>query len=471
MNGVALCTQSGVFVLRASVLLVTRQNFEVSPLSIPLTTSTCYSPIKPARKMTSPQAYAATGDTSFNFPAEILRMVLQICICSETPEPMDDHDDASQPLGTRFHLVRRVTSESPEYALMLVCKSFNAFATKHFYKTISIHCKRQLIALSECLLQSPNLAHNVATYTRKFDFHQRFFHRLHPGQTSWCSHNNIHDRDMSWLKTLVHVVRSFPKLTHLIVDAVDFSGRHDIGGACTKLCPDLEVLHWGLSGGCFRSDFKRMKVLRLASRASVSPQTPTAGFPSLHTIEAGKSDFLVPFRADPLPSLSTVHIRNERFKDVHFITEGVNVFLPAHGEKIKTLTIIGVVGEQYGRHVVPFLLGYPNLEKLVMDVIDLVRLLRFDNLVLPQVNMMGLTNYAPTALPTGNNFQATLIANLRAHFPALVVLRWLGDVDRGTGMQGSSDPLDRDTHQINTAGIRIESRDGEKLELHWLLVR
>ncbi|TDL20134.1 hypothetical protein BD410DRAFT_382374 [Rickenella mellea] len=205
------------------------------------------------------------------------------------------------------------------------------------------------------------------------------------------------------------------------------------------------------------------------------------GFPSLHTIESSNQYVLSHLRRVPLPSLSTAHVRNEDFLEWEFMWIFLDSnFLLTCGGNIKTLTIVGTVVESRARTVAEALRTCMRLKELVMDAIDLFRLLSgfrgFDELLHPQVTQLGLTNNALNTLPSENNFHATLIPNLRARFPTLEVLRWLGDVDRGlsrSDTQGGSDLLGSaaDTSQVHTSEIRIENRDGEKLELDWLLVR
>ncbi|TDL25246.1 hypothetical protein BD410DRAFT_633245 [Rickenella mellea] len=152
------------------------------------------------------------------------------------------------------------------------------------------------------------------------------------------------------------------------------------------------------------------------------------------------------------------------------------VFIPINGENMKTMTIVGTVGGQFAQSLATCLRDCRRLGELVMDVNDLARLIPLGQLLHPQVTQLSLTNCSSTALPSGNDFLATLIPNLRACFPNVNVLRWLGDVDRNLSRSNTrkgshSSENDVDAMYVHISGIRIENRAGERLELDWLLVR
>ncbi|TDL20145.1 hypothetical protein BD410DRAFT_382747 [Rickenella mellea] len=202
---------------------------------------------------------------------------------------------------------------------------------------------------------------------------------------------------------------------------------------------------------------------------------PTIGrFPFLHTIEASQRNLFDHFDIVRLPSLSTFHVRNENVPD---LVEGMMMFSHQYGKTIKTLTMIGTVGKRAAKCFAIFLPRCTKLEELVMDVLDLIRLLALHQVLHRKVTMLSLTNDASTrARPSGSNLLATSIPNLRVHFPELGVLRWLGEVDRSASCSHTQECLDSlegdaDASEVHTSEIRIENRDGEKLESDWLLVR
>ncbi|TDL20124.1 hypothetical protein BD410DRAFT_805162 [Rickenella mellea] len=415
---------------------------------------------------------------SSTLPIEIWRLVIASAV--ETLEPMDNYHDASEPLAERFHLARRVTSESPEYALMLVCKTFQYIATKFFYEKISIHSITQLIYFSKCL-EEPNIAHNVSKWTRRLDI-------------KYACRERDYDNHKKRSKQLVPILKWCPNLTHLILDVLDFlseDGAEEgeaIVDACGKSCKRLELLHWDVKLKAhkpfavplraFVTAFRNIKVLRLVGVAWSHPNDPEAvnlplgGLPFLHTIEAGKVRFFEQFKKVSLPSLSTLHVRNEYFVD-WLLVNNLLAFLSPCGGNIKTLTIVGTVVAPYAGNFAGALQKCMNLEELVMDVIDLYRLRPFDSPLHPQVTELTLTNFSPNSFTPTNNFRETLIPVISARFPALEVLRWLGNVDRNVSRSdsrgGSVSMCEAaDASHAHTSEIRIENRDGEKLEPDWL---
>ncbi|TDL20123.1 hypothetical protein BD410DRAFT_381804 [Rickenella mellea] len=176
--------------------------------------------------------------------------------------------------------------------------------------------------------------------------------------------------------------------------------------------------------GVFLTVFRNIKVLRLGDNFRLKPATsfraPTKasldGLPSLHTIETSKVPFFYHFRKVPFPSLPTLHVRNENFVDWRFVYHLLQ-FLPTCGGNIKRLTIFGTVVEPYAGNIARALHKFMKLEEIVMDVIDLYRLLPFDPPLHPLVTELTLTNYAPNSFPSANNFHESLIPNLSARFP------------------------------------------------------
>ncbi|TDL20146.1 hypothetical protein BD410DRAFT_382743 [Rickenella mellea] len=161
-----------------------------------------------------------------SFPVEIWRMVIVLAV--KTSEPMDNYHDASKPIAARFHLARRVTSKSPEYTLMLLCKSFNHIATEFFYEKVSIHSKRRLEALSKGL-KVRKVANNLAKWTRRLDVKYA------------CRETDHNDCDVGSINQLAPILRWCPNLTHLIIDVVNFPSEYGDKDAGLIV---LEVLHW-----------------------------------------------------------------------------------------------------------------------------------------------------------------------------------------------------------------------------------
>ncbi|TDL20116.1 hypothetical protein BD410DRAFT_381668 [Rickenella mellea] len=426
-------------------------------------------------------SHSTEGSFALKLPVEIWRVVIISAV--QSLEPMDNCHEASESLTTQFHLARRVTSKSPEYALMLVCKVLNTIAIEFFYERISVRSKGQLIALTEGL-KSPRIANYMANWTRRFDFN----HWRTP------EYNN---RDKG---LLVRVLRSCPNLTHLVIDlamheskvgakARDASAVID---ACAKSCKRLEVLHLAFNFttymsaqmplGVFLTTFRNIKTLRLGKNAKIAfpeeARVHPGELPFLHTFEACEDASLSPFTDVRLPSLSTVHFRGKHFPSYGEVPYALLGFISTHGNKLTTLTFIGVVQDYpaFAREVVPLLVGCTRLQAFVTDIIDLVPLLRFDQLVLSQLTRLELSNDSSAWPPSPSGFRATLIADLRAHFPSLEVLRWLGRVDKDVTSHNTREGLDpseggTDAHHANAAGIQIENRDGDKLELCQLLVQ
>ncbi|TDL20115.1 hypothetical protein BD410DRAFT_381667 [Rickenella mellea] len=427
-------------------------------------------------------SHAIYGSCVLKLPVEVWRMVVISAV--KSVEPMDNCHEASESLTTRFHLARRVTSKSPEYTLMLVCKTLNAIATEFFYERISIQSKKQLIALAAGL-KSPRISENMAMWMRRFEF-------------NYAAHTpvyNNHDKGL-----MVRVLRSCPNLTHLIIQVANHE-YNEIGAkardtttimdTCAKSCERLEVLHLALNlttykwadmtPGVFLKSFRNITILRLGNAIIATPRNAVVQLgelPFLHTFEAcAKVHFLLLANVH-LPLLSTVHFRNKVFPDFCYLPSSLLGFISAHGNKLTNLTLIGVAHEHplYARRVVPLLLKCTRLQVFVTDVVDLVRLLPFDDLLLHKVTRLELTNYSPGRLPSTSSFRATLIADLRAHFPSLEELRWLGRVVPDVPSPNTRAGWDlseggTDAHHAFAAGIRIENRDGDKLELFQLLVQ
>ncbi|TDL20121.1 hypothetical protein BD410DRAFT_791200 [Rickenella mellea] len=426
-------------------------------------------------------SHATEGSIALKLPIETWRMVIISAV--ESLEPMDNCHEASESLTTRFHLARRVTSKSPECTLMLVCKVLNVIAIEFFYERIYIQSRKQLIAIAEGLI-SPSVANNMEKWTRRFDFNYA---------ANIPVYNN-HDKGL-----MVRVLRSCPNLTHLVIEVANHEDKigakardtATIMDTCVKSCKRLEVLHLALNlttykwadmtPGVFLTSFRNITTLRLGNAIIPTPrkaEVPLGELPFLHTFEACVTVHFLLFTDVRLPLLSTVHFRNKHFPEncyLPFLLE----FISAHGNKLATLTFIGVVPDHLElarSHVVPILLKCTRLQVFVTDVIDLVRFLPFEELVLPQVTRLELSNCSPARLPSTSGFRATLIADLRAHFPSLEVLGWLGRVDPNVPSPNTRAGLDlseggTDTYHALAAGIRIENRDGDKLELFQLLVQ
>ncbi|TDL30090.1 hypothetical protein BD410DRAFT_52113 [Rickenella mellea] len=395
-------------------------------------------------------------------PLEIWRMIF--ASANEVVEPMDNHCDGFDPLNERFHIENPITSKSTQYTLMFVSKVFNALAVEFFLQTVTISGTKQLTLLYKCLRKSSNFARNFARWTRRFDFHSEII-----------SFTNLEGPGLFCLAPILRICRN---LTHLIIELprlVPTDGKR-ILNACLESCRVLEVLHWGIRcpvpRSKFISTFRHIRIIRLSdlNQFTVSSQTSTSRplvpdeFPFLHTIEGGRDDFSILFENVSLPSLSTVHIRNEDYKDVHLPSNtGLHAFAQKHGERIKTLTMVGVVGVRHGPAAVPFLRQFTTLQELVVDVADLLRLISYGNFIHPHVVRLGLTNYCQ-AIPwrTRDSFRAALPGKVKARFPALKVLRWFGYI-----FIPSSDANDHDDWE-GTEGIRIEDRNGEQLKLSWL---
>ncbi|TDL20113.1 hypothetical protein BD410DRAFT_381634 [Rickenella mellea] len=355
--------------------------------------------------------------------------------------------------------------------------ALNAITSEFFYERISIQNKKQLIALTEGL-KSPIIANRVAQWTRRFDLNY--------------AHTPVYNNGDKGM--VVRILRSCPNLTHLVIE-VD-TDEYKVGAkardtttiidACAKSCKRLEVLHlafnlttymWAeMPLGVFLNAFRNIRILRLGGSASMAiPRTAgvhLGELPFLHTFEACKKVHFVHFTHVRLPLLSALHIRRNRCPYIVDLSSGLLEFISVHGKKLTTLTFIGVVHEHNARGVAPILTKCMRLQVFVTDIVDLIRLLPIDQLFLPQVTRLELTNYSLTMLPNGS--QTIVLANLRTHFPSLEVLRWLGsDQDEpSSDTETDVDPLEGDTdaHQDLGAGIRIENQDGEKLELSQLLI-
>ncbi|TDL20120.1 hypothetical protein BD410DRAFT_381732 [Rickenella mellea] len=425
---------------------------------------------------------ATEGSIALKLPIEIWRMVIVSAV--ESLEPMDNYHEASESLDTRFHLARRVTSKSPEYTLMLVCKMLNAIATEFFYERISVQTKKQLIALAQGL-KSPRIANNMAKWTRRFDLH-------------YAANTTVYNsRDKG---SMVRVLRSCPNLTHLVIEIaiheyyVGAKARDTttIMDTCAKSCKRLEVLHlafnlstykWAnMTPGAFFKSFRNIKILRLGQNAKIAIPSKTevhlGELPFLHTFEACEEVHFLLLTDVRLPLLSTVHFRNNCPPYLCYPSSPLLRFISAHGNKLTTLTLIGVVHPRpdIAKGVVPLLLKCTKLQVFVMDLCDLVRLLPIDELFLPRLTRLELTTYLRTGLSSRSDFWTTIHGKLRARFPSLTVLHWLGRVDPDVPSANTREGLEpseggTDAHHANAAGIRIENRDGEKLELHQLLVR
>ncbi|TDL20168.1 hypothetical protein BD410DRAFT_383507 [Rickenella mellea] len=398
-------------------------------------------------------------------PSEIWRHIF--ALACEAVEPMDNHRDGYEPFNERFHLNYPTTSESTQYTLMFVSKHFNALATEFFLQRVTICGTKQLSLLLKCLRQPTNLARNFARWTRRFDFNYQII--------------GVLNRERSWMYSLALVLRACRNLTHLIIElpkSVLMSGE-SILDACLESCRVLEVLHWGLRCPVPRNEFittfQNIRTMRLATLNQFTATPPIAPsqphlveeFPFLHTVEGGRDDFANLFESVSLPSLSTIHIRNDNFQDVHLASNtGMHAFAVRHGERIKTLTMVGVVGAYYGPAAVPFLRQFTTLQELVVDVADLLRLTSYENFIHPHLVRLGLTNHRQ-AVPwkTRDDFRAALPARLKAHFPALKVLRWFGGLFIIPSYSEGQD--DRE----GMHGIRIESEIGEQIKLSWFTMR
>ncbi|TDL20135.1 hypothetical protein BD410DRAFT_382421 [Rickenella mellea] len=405
---------------------------------------------------------AAKGVTgSFpSFPPEIWRVV--ISSASDVSEPMDNRHDGTKPLKDRFHLAKQTTSESTVYVLMFVSKSFNALSTQFFLEKIYVRGPTQLSLLSHSLRQSPNFASKWAKWTRRFDFNYR-----KPTQDIYY--------EVELEECLTHVLRSCQNLTHLVLEAsivTELNGEA-IVRECTESCRNLEVLHWSLhcsvQRSTFASVFRCLKVLRLEPMTQFTCPSFSVNhigleeFPYLTTVEGGDDVFLA-FKHVALPSLSDVYIRNDGPEDIHPTSCGKVMFANVHGEKIKSATIVGSNYPYPVTNLALFLLGCTNLQELVMDRTDFLRVLSTDRFILPHVTRLGLTSYRRFLMVASDQLES--LEHLTSNFPTLKLLRWFGEVDFPSSNLGNMPRSER--FSDSNSGIRLENRDGTRLEFGWL---
>ncbi|TDL20144.1 hypothetical protein BD410DRAFT_899726 [Rickenella mellea] len=353
-----------------------------------------------------------------NFPTEVWRMVI-------SSAAMGNNSDGSKPLKDRFHLTRQTTSESTAYALMFVSKAFNALFTQFFLEKIYVHGPTQLSLLFRSLRQSPNFASKFATWTRRFDFNYG-----KPNQ--YCYYGNQLEE---WL---THVLRSCQNLTHLVLEALIISELNGgaIVQACAESCRNLQVLHLGIhcsfQRSTFASVFRSLRVLRLAGTTQFTYPTFSGNLmdveelPFLTTMEGGDDTFQA-FKHVALPSFSHAYVQNDGPDDFHPTSCGKVTFANVHGEKIDSVTIVGSNYPYPVRNLALFLLGCANLQELVMDQTDFLRVLSTDRFILPHVTRLGLTRHRHFLTETTEQLEP--FGHLKDYFPTLQVLRWFGDGD------------------------------------------